>query len=377
MSTAKSILFTLLLFTGAVRAQDKFEIIGSADAGLEGKKLYLSNKYTDYSKTENPISDSCIIKNGEFHFTGSLKNPASYVSLYLARPAIGIKQIFIENRRIIINIQKSKNANLLDNCLLENTPVEYQQQELVLVKSDYTKKFIALSEREQKEYSTATDSLKAAMNNEMQLLMKEETNITIDFIKNHPDYYVSLFWFCYHVTDRTINQPDTSLYIFKQMSEKLQQLPEGQIVLQRIMNKLSLVQNKMLPGFSIPDASGNLVSAADFTGKYLLIDFWASWCGPCIEEIPNIKQLAATYSHKNLSVISISLDDDKIRWLTAVKKYSLPWTQVSELKGWQGSFPKQLDIRYIPQYFLVDPQGKFVLMGASLNAIKEYLKKIN
>lgn len=377
MSTGKSILFTLLLFAGTINAQDKFYIIGTADPALDGKKLYLSNKYTDYSKTENPIFDSCVVKDGKFYFTGSLKNPASYVSLYLARPAIGIKQLFIENRRITINIQKSKNANILDNCLLENTPVENQQQELTLAKSDYTKRFIALSEKEQKEYTNANDSLKAAMNNEMRRLMKEETSIIINFIKQHPDYYASLFWFCYHVTDRTITQPDTSLLIFKQLSPRLQQLPEGQKVLQRIMNKLSLVQNKMLPYFSIPDTSGHIISAANFKGNYLLIDFWASWCGPCIDEIPNVKKLAATYSNKNLSLISISLDDDKTRWVTAVKKYALSWTQVSELKGWQSTFSKQLDIRYIPQYFLVDPEGKFVLMEASLNAVEEYLKKIN
>ncbi|MEO8172022.1 MAG: TlpA disulfide reductase family protein [Sediminibacterium sp.] len=377
MTIFKSLLILAVCFATVAKAQEKFEVIGTTGTQLEGKKIYISNHYTEYSKRENAVVDSVTIKNGQFYFTGSLKNPATLISLYIERPGIGLKQFFIENRKINVKIANTTKTNLLSDCLLENAPVAEQQKELDNAKAGYMSKFAAFSQKEQKEYATANNSLKSAMQNEYRLLAKEETTIESDFIKKHPGYYVSLFWFSYRVTDRIINQPDSALALFKQLDPKLQQLPEGQAVLQRITNKLGLSQNKTLPEFSIPDTSGTLITSASFKNKYLLIDFWASWCGPCIEDIPNVKKVHAQFGNKTLALLSVSLDDKKDYWLRAVKKYALPWTQVSELKGWEGLFPKKMDIRYIPQYYLVDPQGKFVLMGASIEKVQQYLQEIN
>ena len=282
------------------------------------------------------------------------------------------------NRKINIRVINSLKPNLLDSCLLENAPIAAQQMELELAKTDYNKKFIEFSKKNEQVYATANDSLRSALQNESRLLEKEEMAVVPDFIKKHPAYYVSLFWFCYgHATDRIISQPDSALALFKQLDPELQQLPEAQALLQRINNKIALAQNKTLPEFSIPDTSGNLITAAKFKNKYLLIDFWASWCGMCIEDFPDVMKVHAQFSNKNLAVLGVSLDDKKDPWLRAVKKYALPWTQVSELKGVDGSLPKKLDIRYIPQYYLVDPRGKFVLMGASIGQVRQYMQKIN
>lgn len=376
MITIKAAFALVIVLVSSVHAQEKFEINGTTGTQLEGKKIFLSNKHTEYSKMENAVNDSCIVQNGRFYFTGTLKNPATLVSLFLNRPDIGISQFFIENRKIGVTITNSTKPNLLVNCVVENAPVTAQQKELDKAKAVYMEKFIEFSKKEQKEYATANDSLKAALSNEYRLLAKEETTVVSDFIKNHPSYYISLYWFCYQITDRTISQPDSTLALFRQLDPKLQQLPEGQAVLQRITNKIAMAQNKTLPEFSIPDTSGNMITSVHFKNKYLLIDFWASWCGPCIEDIPNVKKVHKQFSNKNLSVLSISLDDKKDYWLRAVKKYALPWTQVSELKGWDGSLSKKMDIRYIPQYYLVDPLGKFVLMGASIEKVHQFMSDL-
>ena len=377
MIIKQTIFLLAIVFIGNANAQGTFEIIGTTGTQLEGKKIFISNESTEYSGIENKILDSCIIKNGSFRFTGSLKNPATYVSLYLRWPDIGVTQFFIENRKIKIRVANSRKSNLLASCLLENAPVAAQQNELKLTMADYNKKLIEFSKKEEEVYASDDDSLRAAIVNERRLLSKEKTDILTDFIKKHPAYYVSLFWFCYELTDRIISQPDSALALFKHFDPKLQQLPEAQAVLQRITNKIALAQNKTLPQFSIPDTSGNLIAASKFKNKYLLIDFWASWCGPCIEEIPDVKKLYTQFGNKNLAVLGVSLDSNKDKWLRAVKKYAIPWTQVSELKGWNGSFPKNLDIRYIPQYYLVDPQGKFVLMGASIQEVQKYMQELD
>src|SRR6478609_6854271 len=223
----QTIFLLAIVFIGRANAQGTFEFTGTAGTQLEGKKIFLSNKYTEYSKIENNILDSCIIQNGSFHFTGSLKNPATLVSLYLARPDNGIKQFFIESRKINIRVVNSLKPNLLDSSVLENAPVATQQKELDLARADYTKKNIEFDKRQQLFFQTANDSLKSVILNEYQLLAKEETDILIKFIKKHPTYYVSLFWFCYKVTDRMIGQPDSALAVFKQLDPKLQQLPEA------------------------------------------------------------------------------------------------------------------------------------------------------
>ena len=377
MIIKQTIFLLAIVFIGNANAQGTFEIIGTTGTQLEGKKIFISNKTTEYSGIENKILDSCIIKSGSFRFTGSLKNPATYVSLYLRWPDVGIIQFFLENRKINITIANSKRSNLLASCRLQNAPIAAQQKELELAKADYNKKLIKFSKKETEVYATDDDSLRSAIVNESRLLSKEKIDILTDFIKKHPAYYVSLFWFCYELTDRIISQPDSALVLFKHFDPKLQQLPEAQAVLQRITNKIALAQNKTLPQFSIPDTSGNLIAASNFKNKYLLIDFWASWCGPCIEEIPDVKKLYTQFGNKNLAVLGVSLDSNKDKWLRAVKKYAIPWTQVSELKGWNGSFPKNLDIRYIPQYYLVDPQGKFVLMGASIQEVQKYMQELD
>ena len=127
-------------------------------------------------------------------------------------------------------------------------PLQRNKEELELARADYFKKFIELSKKEQ-EYPTADDSLRSARVNEYRLLTKEETDILIDFIKKHPDYYVSLFWFCYEVTNRIISLPDSALALFKGLDPKLQQLPEAQTVLQRITHKIALMQNKTFQNF--------------------------------------------------------------------------------------------------------------------------------
>ncbi|HYF68106.1 MAG TPA: TlpA disulfide reductase family protein [Ohtaekwangia sp.] len=377
MIIKQTIFLLAIVFIGNANAQGTFEIIGTTSTQLEGKKIFISNEKTEYSGIENKILDSCIIKNGSFRFTGSLKNPATYVSLYLRWPDIGVIQFFLESRKINITVANSKRSNLLASCRLQNAPIAAQQKELELAKADYNKKLSKFSKKETEAYATDDDSLRSAIVNESRLLSKEKIDILTDFIKKHPAYYVSLFWFCYELTDKIISQPDSALVLFKHFDPKLQQLPEAQAVLQRMTNKIALAQNRTLPQFSIPDTSGNLIAASEFKNKYLLIDFWASWCGPCIEEIPDVKNLYAQFGNKNLAVLGVSLDSNKDKWLRAVKKYAMPWTQVSELKGWNGSLPKNLDIRYLPQYYLVDPQGKFVLMGASIQEVQKYMQNLD
>jgi peroxiredoxin len=130
--------------------------------------------------------------------------------------------------------------------------------------------------------------------------------------------------------------------------------------------------------FSQPDVNGKMVSLSSMRGKYVLIDFWASWCGPCRGENPNVVAAYNKFKNKNFTILGVSLDDNKDKWLKAVEQDGLTWTQVSDLKGWENAAAQDYGVRGIPANFLVDPNGNIVaanLRGPALEAkLQEILK---
>ena len=125
------------------------------------------------------------------------------------------------------------------------------------------------------------------------------------------------------------------------------------------------------PAFTQNDVNGKPVSLASLKGKYVLVEFWASWCAPCRAGNPNLVKQYQTYKDKGFEIISVSLDNAKQNWLEAIKKDGLPWIQVSDLKGWNNAVGRLYGVRAVPQSFLLDKEGKVIdntLRDESLNS---------
>jgi peroxiredoxin len=126
----------------------------------------------------------------------------------------------------------------------------------------------------------------------------------------------------------------------------------------------------LLPDFTQNDVNGKPFKLSSLRGKYVLVDFWASWCGPCRAENPNIVKAFNKYKTKKFTVLGVSLDQDKAKWLEAIKKDGLAWSHVSDLKYWNNAVATQFGIQSIPASFLIDPSGTIVardLRGADLD----------
>ena len=188
----------------------------------------------------------------------------------------------------------------------------------------------------------------------------------LEFIKKHPENTMSLV---YLENLANTNNPEYDIKgMFANLSEEIKTSKRAE----RLLNTLrarALVVGADAYDFEQNDVNGKPVKLSDFKGKYVLIDFWASWCKPCRQENPNVVKAYQAYKDKNFEILGVSLDSDKNNWLKAIKDDGLTWTNVSDLKGWKNEVGELYAIKAVPTNYLISPEGKIIakdLRGADL-----------
>ena len=135
------------------------------------------------------------------------------------------------------------------------------------------------------------------------------------------------------------------------------------------------VVGNFAPDFTMNDTEGKPVSLSQYKGQYVLVDFWASWCGPCRGENPNVVAAYKKYKNKNFTVLGVSLDEDKDAWVKAIQKDGLTWKHISDLKGWQSAVVPVYGIEGIPYNVLLDPEGKILATELRDKELDAFLSK--
>lgn len=377
MKAIISILMLIGLFPGAIFAQKyNFQIEGKSPAGL--KKVYLL--CYDY-QTDGVLMDSVLVKNNSFSFQGKIDG-ATYAGLYF-KESLNSKVkgevkdfwFYINPGKTIVDASVGPSAKIIDGGELTKVYLNYQKE-----LAEKNKKF---SSAAYLAYNDQINSLKMQMDSlakERDVKFGSTSQSTvehkIEFIKHNPTNSLSLVYLEQLAGNKTI-QVDIKGLLESLSNDLLEDAKAKKIAAMLNADTNLIVGGKAIP-FEQQSSDGKLIRLTDYRGKYVLLDFWASWCAPCRQESPHLVKAYEKYKSKNFDVLAVSLDSNKESWLKAIKDDGLNWKHVSDLKGWKNSVSILYAVRAVPTNYLIDPNGVIVakdLRGEELEIALEKLLK--
>ncbi len=335
----------LLTFSSLVSFSQGYTITGSVKGFPDGTTVDLING------NSGAPEQTAIIKDGKFTLSGKVQFPDfKVIAFNKEQPYV---PMFLDNSKVTFEAVKDS----LEYARISGSPANND----FIVFNNTTKPYQHLFNSE-----NITDT---------ELAAKGARSLTA-FITTHPASYVTPLAIYRHFQ---LTQDVAAMENqFNMLSNPIRSTPVGNYIAQQIAEHKKFPIGSELPDFTQADTSGKALSLSSLRGKYVLVDFWASWCGPCRIENPNLVSAFHKYKHKNFTVLGVSLDKSKDPWMAAIYKDKLTWPQVSDLKGWQNAVAQQFQIFSIPQNFLIDPQGRIVaknLRGAALDQKLETLLK--
>jgi len=340
--------------------------------------------YLIYQLGANRVIDSALITNGSFSFKGQIINPSAAV-LVIDRNGVGLNSLDTTADNLNFYVDKGEfeinGKDSVAKAVIKGSKINDDNEKLLA----QLKPLIEQARKLKEEQDTASPAKQntAEFQNAMQAKHKElqiEQKATLKiFILSNPDSYLSLLAL-YSVAGPS---PDPSEVdpLYNSLSDRLKATETGKVLKKSLDALRNTAIGVTAPDFTQNDVNGVPVKLSSFRGKYVLLDFWASWCGPCRQENPNVVRAYNKYKDKNFTIVGVSLDkaSGKADWIAAIQNDGLSWTQVSDLKFWNNEVASLYSITSIPANFLIDPNGKIIardLRGDDLeNKLEDVLGK--
>lgn len=366
---------TLIIIIGIVsihamaQSSFNFSINGSFKNAKENTKIFIHHKWD-----EGTFTDSSRLKGGKFVLNGKSSEPNMYWITKTNNPNEQPNLIFF------VDAGKTIVTGNLDSLSFSGVSGGTTQKDYI----DYNSLMGSFSIKQQAIVNAYNEAKNKGDTNTMnqkvgeyQALDVEVKSALAGFISNHSKSPISGYAIYYNFQNATgpIEELEKIVNLLDKNTENTKYGKLGREKLKQMRG--TMIGYEAL-NFSQADVNGKKINLKDFKGKYVLVDFWASWCGPCRGENPNVVNAYNKYKDKGFTVLGVSFDQDKGKWLQAIEKDHLTWTQVSDLKGWGNEAGKLFGITSIPQNLLLDKEGKIVaknLRGIDLeNKLEEIIK---